>query len=166
MLDQSLLSQYDVVGFDPRGVGESAPVHCYSSRALDYLMATTPHPERTPREELINGEKALALSCQRNSGKSFGFVDTVSAARDMDLIRVALGDDKITYFGFSYGTFLGQVVDRMSAMPSVRSAAVVSDAPLGDSPPYVAFSVQGQPASPAGTENPQTVLLARFGRKR
>ncbi len=103
-----LNSRFDLVGFDPRGVGESAPVHCYSSRALDYLMATTPHPERTPREELINGEKALALSCQRNSGKSFGFVDTVSAARDMDLIRVALGDDKITYFGFSYGTFLGE----------------------------------------------------------
>ena len=103
-----LNTRFDLVGFDPRGVGESSPVHCYSRRTLDLLMATTPHPGRTPREELINAEKSLALGCQRNSGKVFGFADTVSAARDMDMIRIALGDDRLTYFGFSYGTFLGE----------------------------------------------------------
>jgi pimeloyl-ACP methyl ester carboxylesterase len=57
---------------------------------------------------LIQADKNFAAGCQQRSAKVLPFVDTASAAKDMDLIRIALGDSKLTYLGFSYGTFLGQ----------------------------------------------------------
>ncbi len=99
---------YDVVGFDPRGVGQSTAVDCLDDRALDDFLGTDPTPD-TPAEEqgLVEQAKTMASGCEAKSADLLPRVGTVDAARDMDVLRAALGDAKLTYLGKSYGTFLG-----------------------------------------------------------
>ncbi|MFJ6384120.1 alpha/beta hydrolase [Kitasatospora sp. NPDC092039] len=106
----SLNSRYDLVGFDPRGVGASAGVRCLDDRAMDAATAAESTPE-TPDEvkALDDGNARFAAACERNSGAVLPYVDTESAARDLDLMRQVLGDRKLSYFGISYGTQLGGV---------------------------------------------------------
>jgi pimeloyl-ACP methyl ester carboxylesterase len=100
--------RFDVVGFDPRGVGRSSPIRCFTSSALDHYIAVDPSPD-TPAElaDLVNSSKAFGQGCKQRSGRLLPYVGTVNAARDMDILRAALGDAKFTYIGKSYGTFLG-----------------------------------------------------------
>jgi pimeloyl-ACP methyl ester carboxylesterase len=103
-----IVESFDIIGFDPRGVGKSDPVHCLSGPQLDRLIAFDPSPD-TPLEE----RQARALSrglvrgCQQKSGELLPHVGTPDAARDLDVIRAALGEPQLDYLGFSYGTFLG-----------------------------------------------------------
>ena len=102
--------RYNIVGFDPRGVQRSAPIKCLSPKATDeFLYGTTPGAPGSAVEMAAQRKamKAFINACVKNSGKIFGFVDTVSAARDMDVIRAVLGETKLNFMGFSYGTFLG-----------------------------------------------------------
>jgi len=105
----NLNKRMDLVGFDPRGVGLSAPVRCLSGSQLDAMSAIDPVVD-DPQEKqaLIQANKDYTRACQQRAGKILPFVDTVSAAKDMDVVRAALGDAKLTYLGFSYGTFLGE----------------------------------------------------------
>lgn len=105
----SLRKHYDIVGFDPRGVQRSAPIKCYDSKGLDEVLYSDWGIPGSKQEydRTVSEMKKLVAACQKNSGKVFGFVDTVSAAKDLDVIRAALGEDKLNYMGFSYGTFLG-----------------------------------------------------------
>jgi pimeloyl-ACP methyl ester carboxylesterase len=106
----NLNARFDLVGFDPRGVGQSAPVRCLSGPQTDILNAIDPVlDDPQEKQAFIESDRAYARSCQRASGKILAFVDTASSARDIDLIRAALGDAKLTYLGFSYGTYLGQM---------------------------------------------------------
>jgi pimeloyl-ACP methyl ester carboxylesterase len=100
---------FDLVGFDPRGIGRSAPVRCLDGPHMDTFVALDGVLD-DPQEKAaaIQADKDFAAGCQQLSGKVLPFVDTVSAARDMDVMRAALGDDKLTYLGFSYGTYLGE----------------------------------------------------------
>jgi pimeloyl-ACP methyl ester carboxylesterase len=99
---------YDVVGFDPRGVGRSAAVDCLNDRALDDFLGYDPTPDNASEEQgLLREVKAMASGCEARSAKLLPHVGTVDAARDMDVLRAALGDAKLTYLGKSYGTFLG-----------------------------------------------------------
>jgi len=104
----ALRSSYDIVGFDPRGTGDSAPVDCLSDDALDAYVAADPDPD-TPEEVETAKENSQEFwsGCQARSGAVGGHVSTVEAARDMDVLRAALGEDQLDYFGFSYGTRLG-----------------------------------------------------------
>ncbi|WP_262701790.1 MULTISPECIES: alpha/beta hydrolase [Streptomyces] len=106
----TLRSRYDLVSFDPRGVGESAGVRCQSDAEIDASDAvdSTPDDDAEVKTAMADA-KAFIKGCQKRSGKVLGHVDTVSAARDMDLMRQVLGDDKLSYFGISYGTELGGV---------------------------------------------------------
>jgi pimeloyl-ACP methyl ester carboxylesterase len=107
---ETLRDRFDIVGFDPRGVGASDPVTCLNGSAMDRLNALDPTPDnKAESDALIAGAHEFADSCQRNSGELLPHVATADAARDMDRIREALGEAKLTYFGFSYGTFLGTV---------------------------------------------------------
>ena len=87
----SLNTRFDLVGFDPRGVGQSAPVQCLTGPQKDAFFAVDPVVD-DPQEKqaLIESIKAFARSCQQKSGKILPFVDSGSAARDMDVLRAAL----------------------------------------------------------------------------
>ncbi|HEY8173627.1 MAG TPA: alpha/beta fold hydrolase, partial [Dehalococcoidia bacterium] len=103
---QELLDRFDIVGFDPRGVGESDAVDC-GDRFDDYFGLDPTPDDDAERQALIDGARTFVQRCEEHSADILPHVDTTSAARDMDVIRTALGEDKLTYFGFSYGTYLG-----------------------------------------------------------
>ena len=99
---------FDVVGFDPRGVGRSTPLKCVSSAELDRFVASDPDP--TTKAEIRYSDRLLRQlgeGCLQESGALTRHISTEEAARDIDVLRAALGDSTLTYFGASYGTFLG-----------------------------------------------------------
>ncbi|AQS68957.1 alpha/beta hydrolase [Streptomyces pactum] len=105
-----LRSRYDLVSFDPRGVGDSQGVRCMDPDAAEEAEGdTTPDDGRAETEALTDFLREIAAACERNSGDVLPFVGTTEAARDMDLMRHLLGDEKLHYFGISYGTQLGGV---------------------------------------------------------
>jgi len=106
----TLNSRFDLVAFDQRGFGRSAPVRCLNDAQIDAINAVDTVLD-DPREQqvLIQADQALAQACQQKSGRMLPFVDTASAARDLDAIRAALGESKISFFGYGYRTFLGQM---------------------------------------------------------
>jgi len=103
-----LRQAFDIVGFDPRGVGESTPIDCLPDEKLDAFVASDPDPE-TPQEVEQADEmvREFGQGCVEQSGDLAGHVSTVEAARDIDIIRELLGDRRLSWFGASYGTFLG-----------------------------------------------------------
>jgi pimeloyl-ACP methyl ester carboxylesterase len=105
-----LNKRFDLVGFDPRGVGASAPIRCLNGPDEDAFNALDPVWD-DPQEKAagIQADQSFAAGCQQMSGDILPYVDTASAARDMDQIRAAVGDEKLTYLGFSYGTYLGEM---------------------------------------------------------
>jgi pimeloyl-ACP methyl ester carboxylesterase len=108
--DDALQDRFDIVGFDPRGVGRSTPVTCYDPAQMDdYLYSLTEADRGTDAwiQEQEASATAFAAACAEKTGPLLGEVDTESAARDLDLLRAVLGDEKLNYLGFSYGTFLG-----------------------------------------------------------
>lgn len=101
---------FDLVGFDPRGVGLSSPIRCLSGPEEDQFNAIDPvWDDADEKQKGIAADKNYVAECQAHNAKLLPFVDTENAARDMDLIREAVGDSKLTYLGLSYGTFLGQM---------------------------------------------------------
>lgn len=105
----NLNRRFDLVGFDPRGVGQSAPVRCLSAAEQDAFNALdSVLDDPAEKAAAVQADKDYAAGCAARSAKILPFVDTPSAARDMDVMRAALGDAKLTYLGFSYGTYLGQ----------------------------------------------------------
>ncbi|WP_246269055.1 alpha/beta hydrolase [Acrocarpospora macrocephala] len=106
----ALRAQFDLVSFDPRGVGESAPVRCLTGPEQDAYFAVDDTPETKAEERaLATADRDYLKACARNSGRLLPHVGTLNAARDMDVLRAALGDERMTYLGFSYGTYLGAV---------------------------------------------------------
>ena len=99
-----------MIGFDPRGVGRSTAVTCFDAAGMDDYLYSIPAAPRGSAEwetELLASHKKFAEACEANSNGILPFVTTINAARDMDLIRGVLGDKKLNYLGYSYGTFLG-----------------------------------------------------------
>lgn len=105
---EPLLRAFDIVGFDPRGTGDSAPIDCLSDEQLDTYLATDPNPD-TPEEAQTYADltRGFGRGCAELSGDLVNHVSTIEAARDMDVLRAALGEKELTYFGASYGTKLG-----------------------------------------------------------
>ncbi|MFI8948658.1 alpha/beta hydrolase [Streptomyces sp. NPDC053750] len=106
----NLRTRYDLVSFDPRGVGRSVPVECLDDKQLDtYFQQDATPDDAAERTELLNNTERFNAACEKNSKRMLPHVATTDAARDMDLMRQVLGDDKLHYFGISYGTELGGV---------------------------------------------------------
>ncbi|MGP3942175.1 MULTISPECIES: alpha/beta hydrolase [Streptomyces] len=107
---KQLRTRYDLVSFDPRGVGRSSGVRCLGDRQLDAYYAADSTPDnKTEVKSQLRRVKTYAAACEKNSGPILPYVGTTNAARDMDLMRSVLGDKKMHYFGVSYGTELGGV---------------------------------------------------------
>ena len=111
-VDKTLEANYDVVGFDPRGVNKSSAIKCFTDPAtFDTYIYGLPKGTIGSDQwisEVEQQNKVFGESCAKDTGALLGHVDTDSAARDLDLLRAALGDKKLDYLGYSYGTLLGQ----------------------------------------------------------
>jgi pimeloyl-ACP methyl ester carboxylesterase len=105
---QVVRNRFDIIGFDPRGTGHSAPVDCLTDQELDEYIASDPDPDTSAEvREFMGWVRAMGNGCVEKSGDLAAHVSTAEAARDIDVLRAALGDEKLTYFGASYGTKLG-----------------------------------------------------------
>jgi pimeloyl-ACP methyl ester carboxylesterase len=99
-------SRFDLVGFDPRGVARSNPILC----SLE-LLEQSPSPVLTSQadfDRMVRYNRMLSEDCRRHSGPLIDHVDTLSVVHDIDAIRAAVGDNKLSYYGISYGTLMGQ----------------------------------------------------------
>ena len=122
-LPTDVLGRFDVVGVDPRGVGLSTPaVQCISEQQKDQLFAADPRAtDAASLAAAFSRVDAIGQACASKYKKALGAFDTVDTARDMDLVRQSLGDEQLTYLGYSYGTTLGSTYaelfpDRVRAM--------------------------------------------------
>ena len=128
------IQQFDLVGFDPRGVDKSGGVRCMTDKELDTFLYVDNTPD-TPEEKKIDKESdKFDNACTEKYGDALRNYSTEYAARDMDLIRASMGFEKLHYLGISYGTYLGGVYATL--FPD-RVAGMVLDGafdPQGDSP--------------------------------
>ncbi|GAB2519140.1 alpha/beta hydrolase [Paramicrobacterium agarici] len=110
-VDADLRENFDIVGFDPRGVGRSTAVKCYEPEQMDEYLYGIPENTDTGSEawidEMTESATDFGQACLDNTGPMLEFITTVQAAKDLDLLRAVLGDDELYYLGYSYGTFLG-----------------------------------------------------------
>ncbi len=116
-LSDSVLERFDVVGVDPRGIASSENVKCFRStkdQTLAYAGLNVAFPYgKTQEKAYIKSAQALAKACSTTGKKIAGAMSTAEVVRDMDVLRRAVGDKKLTYLGFSYGTAIGQYYANM-----------------------------------------------------
>jgi pimeloyl-ACP methyl ester carboxylesterase len=106
----TLWDKFAIVSFDPRGVGKSSNVKCISDEDLDASFGYDPDPvSQAAYDGNVALSRKIADGCGQKFGEDLRLYNTEQTARDMDAVRAALGDEKLTYLGFSYGTLLGAV---------------------------------------------------------
>ena len=134
----TLNQRFDIVGFDPRGTTGPDAVTCEGTDALDHNLDLDPlvAGSSIAEADLVASTLAFVSSCRLHTGWLLPHVGTVNAARDMDALRAALGDQQLTYLGFSYGTALGATY--ASLFPSHIRAMVLD----GDIDPALSFIEQ------------------------
>jgi pimeloyl-ACP methyl ester carboxylesterase len=142
-LPEPVLQQFSLVGFDPRGVGLSTPVECIPPDLKEEMFSTEPRP--TTAEEIdaaFDLAERVATGCEEEYGEALGIFNTVDTARDMDRLREALGEEQLTYLGYSYGTTLGSTYAEL--FPENVRALVLDAAVDPDSDPVA--DAEGQAA--------------------
>ncbi|WP_221361603.1 alpha/beta hydrolase [Streptomyces beigongshangae] len=103
-----IASAYDLVGYAPRGVGRSAPLSCQDPQLLLKGPSQSPtYPTEDYKRERVARAKAYAQGCVRRSGRAIRHFSSVNNARDLDVLRAALGERRLTFMGASYGTYFG-----------------------------------------------------------
>lgn len=110
---EDLQEAYDIIGWDPRGVGGSSPVTCLDAAGMDeYLFGLSDADQfEVGSEEWIAAVSRDAAefgeACLESTGSLLGYVDTISTVHDLDMLRAIVGDEKLNYLGYSYGTYIG-----------------------------------------------------------
>jgi pimeloyl-ACP methyl ester carboxylesterase len=154
ILSKGLLDHFDIVGFDPRGTGESEPaIDCTDDYDYYFAQGDVTPDDATEAQFNIDLTKEFIDDCLANNSEFIDHVGTNNVARDMDLIRQALGEDKISYFGLSYGSELGAVWATL--FPDTVRAAVLD----GAADPNV-DSVEASVQQKRGFEQALTAFLA------
>jgi pimeloyl-ACP methyl ester carboxylesterase len=152
----ALNERYDIVGFDPRGVGQSSPsIDCKANQETEGPSSQPfPTPLTLDLRALLAKDQRYLRRCAALNGKILSHVSTADTARDMDVLRNAVGDQKLSYLGFSYGTFLGSTY---AALFPNKFRALVLDGPL-DADEYLSDPLKGSNAQTAAFER----ALGRF----
>ncbi|NIS72483.1 MAG: alpha/beta fold hydrolase, partial [Proteobacteria bacterium] len=112
LFSDEVRARFDLIGFDPRGIHRSEPLQCFPTPWKASSVSTLSWPFPLTREERLARQKAdnqLARACEQNGGEILRHMTTVDVARDLDLLRQAVGDEYLNYAGYSYGSFLGNV---------------------------------------------------------
>lgn len=105
---KTVRDHFDLVAFDPRGVGRTLPVRCATTERLDAFFGLDPVPDNAREQAAVEkGNKDFVAGCQQRSGRVLPYVSTIVVAQDLERLRIALGDAKLTYLGYSYGTAIG-----------------------------------------------------------
>lgn len=108
VLTSDVIDHYDVVGFDPRGVGRSTPIECLNDRQMNRFLELDPNPEVDEDVAVtVRQSKRFGPRCKRNSPDLTPNIGTPYVARDLDVLRSVLGDERLNFLGKSYGTFIG-----------------------------------------------------------
>jgi pimeloyl-ACP methyl ester carboxylesterase len=137
-LPETVRERFDVVEFDPRGIGESAAVHCFASSSEQVAaVAKMPRVPVGPEEEaaLQQATAEMLQGCAERNADTLAHLSTANVARDMDRLRQAVGDEALTYIGTSYGTFLGETYANL--FPDTIRAMVLDG--VINPPSYVSF---------------------------
>ncbi|WP_418958334.1 alpha/beta hydrolase [Streptomyces tritici] len=175
-------ARYDIVAVDPRGVARSEPVECLTGPQMDaYTQVDTTPDDAGETSALAASFRTFADGCAKRAGKVLPHVSTVEAARDMDILRAVLGDERLTYVGASYGTFLGATYAELfpkrtgrlvldGAMdPSLPAAELNRDQTAGFETAFQAFAADCVEVAdcPLGTGSPQaaTARMRAFFRE-
>jgi pimeloyl-ACP methyl ester carboxylesterase len=107
-VSEDVTRRFDIIGFDPRGVDRSSPLECLSDQQMDQSFGYDPDPGTTAAfDGAVTLSRQMGEACQARYGDLLRLYSTEQAARDIDAIRAAVGDPKLTYLGYSYGTLLG-----------------------------------------------------------
>ena len=109
-VDETLQQNFDVIGWDPRGVGRSTPVTCYDAPELDnyiYGLPADPVGSDAWLAEVTQSAVDFGQACLENTGPVLQFIDTQSTVHDLDMLRSIVGDKKLNYLGYSYGSDIG-----------------------------------------------------------
>jgi pimeloyl-ACP methyl ester carboxylesterase len=107
---EKLQASFDVVGWDPRGVGRSSAVTCYDDAGLDdfiYGLPSAPSGTQEWIDEVTQTSIDFGQACLDGTGEVLQFIDTQSTVNDLDMLRAVVGDEKLNYFGYSYGSDIG-----------------------------------------------------------
>ncbi|WP_033290210.1 alpha/beta fold hydrolase [Amycolatopsis jejuensis] len=153
----AVTARYDLIGMDPRGIGRSTPVNCGWPVGTMFRSAGI---DRTGFDRTLRLEEKLAGQCFAAEGPGVRQFTTRNTARDMDVVRGALGEPKVSYFGWSYGTYLGAVYTQMFPQ---RSDRIVLDSAI-DPKHYGVGSFQAMgPANEAGLDDWAAWTAARDG---
>jgi pimeloyl-ACP methyl ester carboxylesterase len=136
VVTNTIADQYNVIGFDPRGVGESQPVTCFDAAGTDNYLYGIP-PGAVGSATWIAAERKISrqleAACEQHTGPVLAHIDSISVAEDMDVIRAALGQSKLNYLGYSYGTYLGTLYAGLFPDRVGRFVLDGADNPWGDS---------------------------------
>jgi pimeloyl-ACP methyl ester carboxylesterase len=127
-LDPAVAARYEIVGFDPRGVGSSVPALSCEPGFFDGVRPNYVPASQAAETAMENRARTYAQDCEKTFGWMLPYMTTADAARDMDSIRAALGQQQISYFAYSYGTYLGQVY---ATLFPHRVRAMVLDSTVG-----------------------------------
>nr|WP_233226001.1 alpha/beta hydrolase [Amycolatopsis sp. CA-126428] len=161
-----LHERYDIVGFDPRGVGASSKIHCFTDpsqlEVLQRALGTFPLT-RAAEQQQIADTRTITDLCEQNAGPLANHLSTGTIARDLDRLRAAFGEPKLRYYGKSYGTYLGETYANLfpGRVGSLALDAVDDPARWSTGPGPMSYRLQGFSDAPRALQSFLDACAAR-----